>query len=72
MTLAPTVSDRPTDGFPPFDPAATCPKCDHDEVRTTHQADHIWTERCSGACPAECLIRTCQRCHYQWAEAVKP
>lgn len=58
----------------PFNPNAMCPKCGHDVVRVSYSV---------GGCPypADCgvsaafddgehLDRTCQRCHYEWAEAV--
>ena len=58
-------------GLPPFDPAATCPKCGYDEIGTSLHDPHQPGCRCEGADRCrEHLGRFCRRCHWQWAERV--
>jgi transcription elongation factor Elf1 len=61
--------------LPPYNPTATCPKCGHDDVRTFYVAEHkAWSTPGCGLLSLdkyqEHLDRCCQRCHYEWAEAV--
>lgn len=58
--------------LPPFDQDAVCRKCGHDQVVTIYAAKgcqypHVCGVPWNGG---EHLDRVCQRCHYQWAEAV--
>ena len=52
-----------------YNPEASCPKCGCDDVRTGYQEqpqagiDWWWLDF-----EHEHLIRTCQRCHYDWPE----
>lgn len=56
--------------MPAYDPNRECPKCRGAEIRTYYDEGHqCEDERCGGSY-SECFIRTCQRCHYQWLEAV--
>lgn len=48
----------------PFEPAATCPKCGHDDVTTgyrsgAHYPCYEWGEH---------LDRICRRCHHSWPQ----
>lgn len=57
----------------PFDPEAKCPKCGHDDVRVNHVGGYRYscTHEAKPRHPeTEHLDRTCQRCHFGWAEAV--
>lgn len=61
--------------LPPFNAGATCPKCGHDQVRVAYVSEHrSWSSPSCGltheAKYVEHLDRSCQRCHYTWAEAV--
>ena len=59
------VSRKP---LPRFNPKAVCPKCDHSEVSTYYRpAEDCGKDECF-TCASEVLLRTCQRCRYQWAE----
>lgn len=58
--------------LPALNPEAICPKCGHDDV-------YMGYMRQGCPSPARCGVRwdggehmdrVCQRCHYQWAEAV--
>lgn len=57
----------------PFDHTSKCPKCGHKEVSTVY---HKAGEHGAGLCTAgigckgapEYLLRTCQRCHFNWRE----
>ena len=52
-----------------YNPSAKCPKCGHEVVFTSYQKQRSYT--ClSGCSDGEHLHRTCQRCQYQWPEAV--
>ena len=62
--------------LPPFSPTARCPKCSHDTVNVAYSdgASH-GPLGCAYSCPQrghrrEHLDRVCQRCHFQWPEAV--
>ena len=50
----------------PYDPAATCSKCGHDDIRTIFR---------QGCLPPSCMdhpdvmLRICRRCSYRWDEA---
>jgi hypothetical protein len=61
--------------LPPYAPEATCPKCGHDTANTVYSKGSWYgAVSCSYSCSErsthrEHLERTCQRCHYQWAEA---
>lgn len=68
MSNLPTRREALENPLPPFDPEARCPKCDYDDVGTSHRADGCRDTAC-GTCPAEALVRTCRRCSFQWAEA---
>lgn len=52
-----------------YDPMRKCLKCENAEVTTVYDKGHSCTEQCSMDHP-EHFVRTCQRCHYQWLEAV--
>lgn len=55
----------------PFNPDATCPKCGHDKVGTLHQEP--LHQSCDPSCRdnlPERLQRRCERCRYDWNEAV--
>jgi hypothetical protein len=63
-----------TTQLPAYDPAATCPKCGGDDVRTVYVGSHgSWTSPPCGLFGpdryAEHLDRICQRCHFVWPEA---
>jgi len=66
---SPTIYQVKQTPLPPFAPSAHCAKCGHGVVTTFHQRRGCEDATCT-TCKAECLIRACQRCHYQWAEAV--
>lgn len=59
--------------LPPFKPDATCPKCGHEAVHTAYrpggQSDWMDPIEHRGQ---ERHVRTCNRCHYKWCEAVIP
>lgn len=60
----------------PFNENARCPKCRHDVVKATYTTGGSYgTLSCSYSCSyrsslREHLDRRCERCNYQWAEAV--
>jgi len=60
----------------PFDGEASCPKCGHEEVRVRYERagedDDEWESRPKyHKWPVhEFLMRVCERCDYQWPEAV--
>jgi hypothetical protein len=61
--------------LPPFTADATCPKCGHDGVRTIYVAEHCsWsTPRCGLTSTDKYhqhLDRRCERCQYEWPQAV--
>lgn len=55
--------------LPPFGETSKCPKCDGSIISTVYSPRGCSDLKCL-VCVAECLTRTCQRCHYQWFEAV--
>lgn len=58
-----------------FYPSATCPKCGHGAIHTSYHArGGVRCDDHGQGMPwdPEHLERTCQRCHYEWAEAVLP
>lgn len=63
MKYAPAATE-----LPPYSPYRRCPKCNHDQVTTTHYAAECTDDGCS-TCDREHLRRMCQRCKHQWAEA---
>lgn len=62
----------------PFDASSVCPKCGHDDIDTRYEGpiedDPCWYDRTYnpvGKWPRkEYMHRTCERCKYQWPEAV--
>ncbi len=62
--------------LPPFSDSATCPKCGHGDVHVKYSVGRTsGFGSCNYYCPLhgkfqEHLERVCQRCHYEWAEAV--
>lgn len=55
--------------LPPYNPTGQCPKCRHDSISTHYRPDECTKPDCT-LCDREHLLRTCQRCGHQWAEAV--
>ncbi len=68
--------------LPPYRPEPRCQKCGFDKASTKY---HPFTQQVAGgmhpSCPWTCelhwvigltehLVRVCQRCGYEWAEAV--
>lgn len=62
--------------LPPFNPEARCPKCGHDAVNVVYVKAHAGgsTPGCGATIDdfkyREHMDRACQRCHYEWGEAV--
>ena len=61
--------------FKPYDPAALCPKCRHDDIGTGYYKsafDLCYTSREKMGLgigeDRNFLVRTCRRCHYEWPE----
>lgn len=64
-----------TDELQPYQPNGRCPKCGHDQVRTRYQESrewpHSWERYERGReVHAEHLRRHCERCCYEWPEAL--
>ena len=56
--------------IPPYRAEATCIKCGYNLAETYYQSTCEDANCVSSFCDAECLIRTCRRCQFRWAEAV--
>lgn len=62
--------------LPPYAENATCPKCGHDDINVSYsKGTSFGALGCAYYCSLrgsikEHLDRTCNRCHYQWAESV--
>lgn len=69
MRSYPKISEVQAAPLPPFDSERPCRKCGHDVISTHHQEQGCDDPSCA-VHPAECLVRTCQRCRFQWFEAV--
>jgi hypothetical protein len=61
----------------PYDPDQVCPKCDHDQVRTTYRPDSSHyrcgvAQRLGTSHAGEHLERRCERCAYTWEQLCVP
>lgn len=52
----------------PFSAERICAKCGGDDIGADYRNDGCSDRSCT-TCPVECIVRTCRRCHFQWAEA---
>jgi hypothetical protein len=62
-----------TTELPPLNPLGLCPKCGHDRVSMEYKRGPVWIDfqldiRAPGEV-TECILRTCDRCGYPWAES---
>ena len=72
------TGDEAIRALPPFEPSATCPKCGYTGITTRyHDRVKAWCDEV-GLPPeytrardefGEHLMRLCDRCKYEWAEA---
>lgn len=58
--------------LPPYRPRCRCPKCQHGDATTVYvrAGEASWLLQPGVSELPERLVRTCQRCGYQWDQAV--
>ena len=53
-----------------YDPDGACPKCHWADVSTIYQEPWDWARALNQRPEGEHFLRVCQRCHYDWREAI--
>lgn len=56
----------------PFNAQSKCPKCSGEEVKTHYCKGVYFSWECRSGKGGEHLHRVCNRCHYEWLQAVIP